>query len=168
MNIKKLITKKIELKVWVPFLLLVIGLYCYSNLQYSQRYNIIIENHSEGIIDKITFVPGRGSTENLNITHVAPNEHIKISRDFENAGDNFLAIIDTLDETEKVIPLAYIYSPESINIVKLIINDTKDGKITNLTVLSFDNGPSIIPGWIRSFYDYAEIKYEGTNYEEIK
>lgn len=168
MNIKKLITKKIELKVWLLLLLIIIGLRCYSNLQYSQRYNMIIENHSEGIIDKISFVPGSESTENLNITHIAPNERIKISRDFEHAEDNFLAIIDTPYETEKVIPLAYIYSPESINIVKLIINDTKDGKITNLTVLSFDNGPSIIPGWIRSFYDYAEHKYEGTNYEEIK
>lgn len=134
--------------------------YSYSNSRYSQRYNIIIDNRSDGFIDKISFVPGRESTENLNLTHVAPNERIKISRDFDNAGKDFLAIIDTPYETEKVIPLAYIYSSESINIVKLIINDAKDGKITKLTVRSFDNGFNIIPGWIRAFYDYEEVNYD--------
>lgn len=136
------------------------GSYCYSNSRYSQRYNIIIDNRSDGFIDKISFKPGRDSTEILDVTHVAPHEQIEISRQFYRAGENFFAIIDTPSESGKIIPLAYIYSENSVNISKIIIDDTKDNKITKLTVLSFNNFANIIPWWIRSFYDYEEVNYD--------
>ncbi len=157
---KKIFIKKIEIKVWVLLLLLIMGLYCFSHVQYSQRYNIIIENRSDAIVNAISFQPGGNSTEKMEVTHIAAQERIKISRDFEKAGENFIALIDTPKETGKVIPLAYIYSPNSVNIVKIIIQDTKGGKITKLTVYSYNNGFSVIPGWIRSLYDYEEVNYD--------
>lgn len=153
-------SKKSRLKICIFLSIIIMCSYSYSNLRYSQRYNIIIDNRSDGFINKISFKPGRDSIENLDVTHVAPHEQIEISRQFNKAGENFFAIIDTPYEKDKVIPLAYIYSENSINIAKLIIEDTKDNKITKLTVLSFDNFPKIIPWWIRSFYDYEQVDYD--------
>lgn len=154
--------KKINFKsklMLITFLLFIIVIYCYSNIQYSQRYNIIIENQTNSNINHICFKTDQNE-EGLKIIDIAPHEIIKVSRDFDKVTDSFIALIDTPKETDKVIPLAYIYSPNTVTIVKLIIIETENNKITKLTLKSFDNYFSVIPWWIRTLYDYTTTTYD--------
>lgn len=135
-------------------------LFIYANLKYESGYNIIIENKTGQCIDRISLIPRQRIDRDgqLDITQIAPNETIKISRKFYRPGESFIAEIDTPSEKNKEIPLAYIYSPEAINIVYIIIEDVTENKISKMTVKSFDNSPGLL-GWLRSYYDYNITEY---------
>ena len=134
-------------------------LFIYANLKYESGYNIIIENKAEQCIDKISFIPRPRMDRNgqLDITQIAPNETIKISREFYHPGESFIAEIDTPSEKNKEIPLGN--SSESVNIVYIIIESITKGKINNMTVKSLDNSPGLL-GWLRTYYDYSVIEYK--------
>lgn len=147
-------------------ILIVIGifvvLFVYANLKYTAGYHITIENKTEQCIDRVSLIPNprSNSTEKMDITTIAPKEKIKITRKFYEHGESFVAEIDTPTEQNKEIPLTYIYSPNAVNIVSIIIEGAENGKITDLTIKSFDNRPSIF-AWLRSFYDYSTVEYKG-------
>ena len=161
----KLFQQMIQKRNKIKIIFIVIGiffiLFLYANLKYSKGYNIIIENKTEQWINRISLIPKprSNSKEKMDITTIAPNEKIKIIRNFCEHGESFIAEIDTPIEQNKVIPLSYIYSPNAVNIVYIIIDGAENGKITDLTIKSFDNSPSLL-GWLRLFYDYNIVKYE--------
>ncbi len=135
-------------------------LFLYANVTYDKGYNIIIENRTEQCIERISLIPNPRSDniEKMDITTIAPGEKIKIGREFYQHGESFIAEIDTPKEQKKEIPLAYIYSPKAVNIVFIIVEGAENGKITDLTIKSFENFPSIF-GWLKSFYDYNIVEY---------
>lgn len=159
---EKQMIKQRKIKRWILLLLLafvLLVMYCYSQVNFSQRYTIIMENHTESTIERISFSTRADEVSSMEVTEIAPGESIKITRDFDVVSDKFIAKIDTPWEQDKVIPLAYIYSPNSKNIVKLIIEEAEGNQISKLTLKSFDNFPTVIPWWFRAFYDYTIVDY---------
>ncbi len=150
--------KKIIFSIIGFFLLL----FLYTNLKYDKGYNIIIENKTEQFIEKISLLPNprNENVEKMDITAIAPGEKVKIKRTFYQPGESLIAQIDTSKEQNKEIPLTYIYSPKVVNIVFIIVEGVENGKITDLTVKSFENFPSVF-WWLKVLYDYNIVEYRG-------
>lgn len=153
-------TMNYKYKILISMTLILIILYCYARIQYSERFNIIIKNNTDEVIEHIIFKTNMNSVFQIKITDIAPYETMKISRHFNKVSDSFVAVIDTSEQSNQVIPLAYVYSPNTINIAIITIEGVKDKKITKITVKSFDNYFSIIPWWIRTLYDYSTSTYD--------
>ncbi len=67
----------------------------------------------------------------------------------------------TVENNEEIMPLAYIYLENYINLVKINITDvSKENKAEHVVIESFNNYPSLIPPWwIRILYDYSVVTY---------
>lgn len=154
----KKMSKKKKLVLLILFCTL-LAIRSYSYLRYSGRYNIIVINNSNSSVDYIYFSTRNDEVKGIELTDIAPHETINISRQFNKVSEKFVVIIDTPQENKKVIPLAYIYSPNSKNIIKIVINKVEDNKISQLSIKSFDNFFKITPWWIRALYDYETIIY---------
>ena len=160
--VKNIMTKyRIRLVIVVFILLILSALYTYANIKYQNGYNIIITNSSENDINDVEIFFGRGENKVININCLKAGEKLVLKGSFKGTGENLYAVMPTEENDEEIMPLAYIYLENYINIVKINITDvSKENKAEHVVIESFDNFPSLIPPWwIRILYDYSVVTY---------
>lgn len=156
-----MIKYKIILVIVVFILLILSVLYTYANIKYQNGYNIIITNSSENDINDIKIFFGRSENKVVSINCLKAGEKLVLKSSFKGTGENLYVVMPTVENNEEIMPLAYIYLENYINLVKINITDvSKENKAEHVVIESFNNYPSLIPPWwIRILYDYSVVTY---------
>lgn len=92
--------------------------------------------------------------------HIAPHETISMSRTDGIKGEGLVLVVPEENDFVRVIPISYIASRSSRNLIKIYLMDGPDKDEITIKIKSFNTMGSVsaIPWWIRIFYDYTEIE----------